>query len=115
MPTIPPVYITLPCGRKILATAIEREHDSFTEALSAQKLTVPGVLILVRKYYALPGNMCGGNLHIVLDDGNINDGCVRFCIERATKAGDTFGAQLAEILLKCSVTQRRKLYAAKKS
>jgi len=76
--------------------------------------TVPEVLPLVRAYYALPGNSTGGSLHIVLDDGNTDDSSVLFCIRRAHQLDDTDGITLAEILLKMSRTQRRKLYSLDK-
>ena len=50
-----------------------------------------------------------GSLHIVLDDGNVRDDHVTFCREYATKNGDTEGAELAEILLTMSKTQRLRL------
>ncbi len=78
-------------------------------ATVAKKPTVPEVLPLVRDYYARPGNGVGGSLHIVLDDGNVSDDNVRFCIEWAHKQGDIAGAELGEILLRMSRTQRRKL------
>ena len=75
------------------------------------KPTIPEVLPLVQAYYAKPGNSCGGSLHIVLDDGNIEDGSVRFCRDWAAKHDDPDGIELAEILLRMSRTQRRKLMA----
>lgn len=77
--------------------------------------TVPEVLPLVRAYYAMPGNGVGGNLHIVLDDANVDDGSVHFCINAAREAGDTEGVKLGEVLLAMSKTQRRKLHTARRS
>lgn len=75
----------------------------------APKPTVPDVLPLVRAYYAKPENGVGGNLHIVLDDGNVEDSHVRFCLDRAHEAGDADGIALAGLLLRMSRTQRLKL------
>jgi hypothetical protein len=61
-------------------------------------------------YYALPGNGAGGNLHIVLDDGNVRDSDIEFCIERAQEKGDKFGEAIGRVLLRMSKTQRRKVY-----
>lgn len=46
----------------------------------ADSPTVAEVLPLVNAYYAKPGNSVGGNLHIVLDDCNVEDGHVEFCL-----------------------------------
>ena len=78
--------------------------------MTEEKPTVPDVLPLVHAYYALPGNGAGGNLHIVLDDGNVDDSSVRFCLTQARERGDEPGIILAEALLLMSRTQRTKLY-----
>jgi hypothetical protein len=54
-------------------------------------------------------NPCGGNLHVVLDDANIDAGNVQSCLEWAEMAGDAEGAALARLLLTASLTQRDKL------
>lgn len=73
--------------------------------------TIPEILSLARKYYEKPGNAVGGSLHIVLEDGNTQDGDVMFCLEYAQKQGDMDGVELAELLLSMSKTQRKKLSA----
>jgi hypothetical protein len=50
-----------------------------------------------------------GSLHVVLDDGNVEDSTVRFCIDWAADHGDVEGEALAHLLLRMSSTQRRKL------
>jgi hypothetical protein len=50
-----------------------------------------------------------GSLHIVLEDGNVSDANVRFCVDYAQRNGDLEGERLALILLEMSKTQRRKL------
>lgn len=77
------------------------------------KPTVSRVLRIVNLYYGKPGNESGGSLHTVLDDWNINDSSVDFCIAYADSAGDTDGAALARLLRKMSRTQRKKLCAQK--
>lgn len=67
-------------------------------------------MLLVNKYYLKPGNEIGGNLHTVLDDGNVRDLDVKFCLERAREKDDEDGVKLAELLLKMSKTQRCKIY-----
>lgn len=76
--------------------------------------TVPEVWPLVRAYYAIDGNSVGGNLHIVLEDGNIKDDDVQWCLDNARERGDASGVELAELLLKMTKTQRTKLSRMKK-
>ena len=75
-----------------------------------KKPTVPEVLLLVQKYYAKPGNLAGGYLHLVLDDGNIDDDYVEFCLKYAGENHDADGVELARLLLQMSLAQREKLY-----
>lgn len=82
--------------------------------MSQNKPTLDKVLPLVREYYARPGNGAGGSLHIVLDDGNISDDHVRFCIKWAEERGDTSGVELGNLILRMSKTQRKKLYLSSK-
>ncbi len=41
----------------------------------------------------------GGNLHIVLEDGNFDDDSIVFCKRRCRKAGDAFGVVICGELL----------------
>ena len=76
-----------------------------------RKPTIPEVEPLVRDFARTPGNEVGGHLHIVLDDGNVEDHFVRSCIEDAESAGDVQAAELGRLLLRMSKTQRLKLAA----
>lgn len=67
------------------------------------KIRVPDALILAKHYH-------GTSLHIVLDDGNIDDHHVEFCIEEAVSKGDKQGENLARIILSLSRRQRASLY-----
>ena len=78
------------------------------ETTELLKPTVPEVAPLVRAIYAR--SMVGCCLHIVLDDGNVDDGDVRFCIERAKKKGHADCEELAAKILLMSKTQRKKLH-----
>lgn len=73
------------------------------------KPTVPEVLPIARRYFAKEGNAAGGSLHIVLEDGNIDDSSVQFCREWALERGDADGVALADLLLRMSKTQRKKI------
>jgi hypothetical protein len=72
--------------------------------------TVPEVRALASAYYRMPGNSVGGCLHVVLDDGNLEDGSVASCRDYAAKCDDAAGVELAEKLLQMTVTQRKKVY-----
>jgi hypothetical protein len=65
------------------------------------------------KYYnsGIEEHAAGGNLHIVLDDGNLETEHVEWCLREATKRGDAPGTALAELLLRATLTQRAKLQA----
>ena len=74
------------------------------------KPTVPEALKIAQEYYAKPSNNVGGSLHIVLEDGNIETSSVEFCRSVAIENDDIDGVALADLLLKMSKTQRKKLY-----
>lgn len=73
------------------------------------RLSIPDVIEAFRAYRALPGNGAWGTLHIVLDDGNVSDDYVKFCIDTAGRRGDAEGERLARVLLLLSKTQRAKM------
>ena len=74
------------------------------------KPTTDQVLPLVRAYYAKNGNSCGGNMHIVLDDGNTDLDSILFCRNQAQQSGDADGERIANLLIQMSLTQRNKIY-----
>ena len=71
------------------------------------KPTVPEVIDCFRAY--LSKNPAWGSLHVVLDDGNVDDASVDFCIRYAKEHGDDEGTELGRILRQMSRTQRLKL------
>lgn len=73
------------------------------------KPSIPDVLPKFINYYDKPENGAWGNLHIVLDDGNIDDHFVISCREWAQECDDIDGVELANILLKMSKSQRIRL------
>jgi len=80
-----------------------------------KKPTVPEVLPLIVTYYSIPGNGVGGIFHIVLDDGNVDDGDVEYCLNLAKKREDKESIKIGEILLRMSRAQRKKLYLSDKT
>lgn len=75
------------------------------------KPSIEEMIPLIKDYYAKPLNGVGGSLHIVLDDGNLENGDVEFCREWAIEHNDEDGIKLADLLLQMSATQRGKIYA----
>jgi hypothetical protein len=70
---------------------------------------VPDVIGRFRAYHERPENGAWGSLHLVLEDHNIADSNVEFCIRWAAGNGDVEGEALARILLAMSKTQRLKI------
>lgn len=73
------------------------------------KPTFPEVEPLVRAYYVKPGNSVGGTLHIVLDDCNIKDSDIRYCLKECSRVDDGDGERIAELMLRMSRRQRLRL------
>jgi len=97
----------------IMPPSVQLATDAL-ELFSKSRITVPDALPLVRRYYALPGNGSGGALHIVLDECNVEDGNIDWCMKRAEANRDHAGQALALVLRRMSKTQRRKLAGARK-
>lgn len=72
-----------------------------------KKPTVPDVRPLVESLYNR--HQAGCCLHIVLDDGNLADDDVEFCLLDALELDHQDCAHLARLLLRMSRTQRREL------
>lgn len=73
-----------------------------------QKLVLSGELLARFKAY-FTKNSSWGCLHIVLDDFNVDDNSVLYCVKVARESGDVEGEALAGLLLEMSKTQRKKL------
>ena len=67
------------------------------------------ILPLLKAFSLISENGVGGKLHIFLEDGNVDDGSIKFCLEQAREAGDELAVKIAELVLECSKTQRRKI------
>lgn len=70
-------------------------------------INIPDVIDRFKAYHL--DNPCWGSLHIVLDDINIQNSHVEFCIDYANQNNDKEGEALARILLQMSKSQRLKL------
>lgn len=67
----------------------------------------PDILDRFQAYYC--NNPAWGSLHIVLEDLNMGDVAVQFCIDTAVKTGDVEGEALARMLATYTFSQRRKV------
>ncbi len=84
-----------------------------TYGTSAEEVTA-----LCRAYYLVPGNEAGGALHIVLDDGNIDEHFVEWCGRVALKIEevpdgrdvDPAGWLLSRVILRLTEDERQELY-----
>jgi hypothetical protein len=55
-------------------------------------------------------NPAGGVLHVVTDDGNLEDSHQRWCIKYAREDGDVFGEILGQLCVELSLEDREKVY-----
>lgn len=71
------------------------------------KPTIPEVLPFAKAVYERNGVGCCA--HIVLDDDNVSNSDVQFCLEQAKEVNHLDCIQLCELLMQMSRTQRLKL------
>lgn len=70
----------------------------------------PFIKQLIKYHYSFSQNSAGGVLHIATDDGNLEDGDIFFCQEKAEKEGDHLALLIAEVLRCFTVEEREKMY-----
>ncbi len=76
--------------------------------MPVDRITItPQLVELFARYYEQ--NRAWGVLHVVLDDGNYEDGSVEHCIQWAWDGGDAMGYVLAVILRQMTRSQRCRL------
>ena len=68
-------------------------------------------LELVRAYYAA-GNSTGGFLHIVISDGNVDDGYIDYCedLVQEEQRQNQMALEIIALLRKMTIAQRTRLY-----
>lgn len=54
---------------------------------------------LIAEYTKLPCNYCGGNLHIILIDDNVNDDSIEWCYKECYYRKDFLGMLICSLLL----------------
>lgn len=64
----------------------------------------------IAEYYKKEGNGCGGNCHLVLDDGNLDDSDIQFCKGYCAHANDDDGLAIMREMLSMSPEERQKVY-----
>lgn len=64
----------------------------------------------IAEYYKKEGNGCGGNCHLVLDDGNLDDSDIQFCKGYCAHADDKEGLGIMIDMLSMSPEERQKVY-----
>lgn len=74
-------------------------------------VSVRELAVLCKEYYKHPDNGAWGSLHIALDDSNLSDSSIVFCLVTAVKRNDELGQFIAKNMLEFTETQRRKLRA----
>ena len=57
---------------------------------------------LAQMIYRTPGGECGGPLHIVLDDGNIETEHIQWCIDHIDDKGYEVSEELKALCLECA-------------
>ncbi len=87
----------MPHRRQTVSDMSDKPHD---------RPTLPDLAPFVKSIYTR--HCAGCCLHIVLDDTNVADGHVEFCLEKARERGHADCITAAEMLLAMTTTQRRK-------
>lgn len=65
---------------------------------------------LIAEYYKKEGNGCGGNCHLILDDGNLEDSDIQFCKGYCAHANDDDGLYIMREMLSLNPEERQKVY-----
>lgn len=84
-------------------------HNMRESKRKIMKPTIPEVLPLINQYAREDGNSNGGSFHIVLEDGNVTDHNVEFCLKESCDRNEILGVLIGEKLLLMSKTQRLKI------
>lgn len=85
------------------------EQNSIAKAIRSDADWYDDFIDLVKVYYSKTGNSCGGSLHIVLDDENIEDSHVSWCAGYACGKGDEEGHDIASLMELMTIEQRERV------
>lgn len=70
----------------------------------------PIIKELIQYYYNNLQNPTGGNLHIAIDDGNLEDNFIYACQLRCKEENDNMGYLIGTILRGFTLEEREKMY-----
>lgn len=108
------IYLPHLAEAKKAITFLEQEREvnqSMTfEVMAKEKMKSKTILELCSDYYA--NFITGGNLHIVLDDGNVENDDIEFCIREAEENNDKDGVIIGKKLLQMSLKEREDFVTA---
>lgn len=68
------------------------------------------ILKQIKQFLSLEGNEVGGNLHIVLDDGNLENEIIAWCMQRCINEQDFLGFSICDNLLRITYKEREVIY-----
>ena len=102
-------YTTEIVNREPVIQTIE-EYNNIAQAIEEDKDWFKFFISLCFHYYAQ--DICGGSLHIVLDDGNLKDTHLAWCSGYASALGDQEGEDIANLMRLMTMKQRKRVYAA---
>jgi len=84
--------------------------DTFYYSETENTVAMNAAITACRNYYQTPGNETGGSLHIILDDGNVEDGNLWFCLSECVNKRDFDGVWICSMLLRWPIKEREELY-----
>lgn len=68
------------------------------------------ILKQIKQFLSLEGNEIGGNLHIVLDDGNLENENIAWCMHLCINKQDFLGFSICDNLLRITYKEREAIY-----
>lgn len=80
--------------------------------MTPMKQFKPLIKFFIEFYYEELGNITGGRLHVVLEDGNLGENTIYSCQMECKQEGDTFGYFLATLLRHFTEDELQELYDA---
>lgn len=94
---------------RLLKEQLEEDGKARTNAIIDNK-RVGELANRIAEYYKKEGDGCGGNCHLVLDDGNLEDSDIQFCKGYCACADDNDGLGIMRDMLSMSPEERQKVY-----
>jgi hypothetical protein len=73
-------------------------------------ITTQEIVEIIKDFYSQEGNGAGGYLHCALDDGNLEDHDIKYCIKFAKEHYDLQAIILGYLLLLLTYEQREEAY-----